>query len=186
MSTDLSFSYDQYDLMVSSGVFDGKHRQRVELIRGDIRPMSPIGAMHEVLVDRLAEWSFLNAPREQVWVRVQNSIGLPALESVPQPDIAWVARKAYSDERPQAEDVLLIVEVADSSLRYDTGEKAQLYAEAGIRDYWVVDARHRPIIIFRDADQGRYQNPGSEATGTVSPLEFPQAILEVAELFRDL
>src|SRR5688572_15955144 len=100
MSTDLRVTLDQYDLMVRSGAFDGEHRARVELIRGEIRPMSPIGAIHEDLVDWLAEWSFVTAPRQEVRVRVQNSIGLPELESAPEPDLAWVRRARYSARRP--------------------------------------------------------------------------------------
>jgi Uma2 family endonuclease len=172
--------------MVGTGVFDGAHRQRVELIRGEIRPMSPIGSLHEVLVDWLNEWSVLAVPRRTVRVRVQNSVGLPGLESAPEPDIAWVVRRNYAARRPQAEDVLLIVEVADSSLRYDLGEKADLYAEAGVRDYWVVDAVHRRVTVMREPENGRY---GAQATyaadARIASLLVSDAVLPVADLFAD-
>jgi Uma2 family endonuclease len=186
MSTDLRISLEQYDLMVRSGAFDGEHRQRVELIRGEIRPMSPIGSLHEVLVDWLNEWSVLSVPRRKVRVRVQNSIGLAALESAPEPDIAWVARRNYATRRPQAADVFLIVEVADSSLAYDLGDKAELYAQSRIRDYWVVDALHRRVTIFRDPKRGRYASQETLAErGAVSSLAFPKIKLAVAELFQE-
>jgi Uma2 family endonuclease len=187
MSTDLRITSEQYDLMVRSGAFDGEHRQRVELIRGEILPMSPIGALHEVLVDRLAEWSFLQTPRDKVWVRVQNSIGLAELESVPEPDIAWVARKDYSARRPQGEDVFLVVEAADTSLRYDLGAKAGLYAEAGVADYWVVDANDRRLTVFRSPEPGGYRNQEAFSPGAlVHPLAFTQITLEISRLFEGL
>jgi Uma2 family endonuclease len=186
MSTDLHITCEQYDLMMRSGAFDGEHRRRVELIRGEIVPMSPIGALHEVLVDRLAEWSFLQTQRDLVWVRIQNSIGLPELESVPEPDIAWVARKDYSVQRPQAEDVHLIIEVADTSLRFDLGEKAALYAQAGVCDYWVIDVNHRRVV-FRDPDNGRYRSQETRAAGAeIRPLAFGDVSLNVTQLFAGL
>ena len=118
--------------------------------------MNPIGSRHEVIVDRLTEWSFANLPKGKVRVRIQNSIGLPALESAPEPDLAWVARRDYSRGRPVAEDVLLVIEVADSSLGFDTGEKADLYAAAGIADYWVVDVAAQRIEVRREPVAGRY------------------------------
>jgi Uma2 family endonuclease len=172
--------------MVRAGAFDGAHRQRVELIRGEIRPMSPIGALHEVLVDWLNEWSFENAPRKKVRVRVQNSIGLPELESAPEPDIAWVARRNYALRRPQAEDVFLVIEVADSSLDYDLGEKAHLYAEAGVRDYWVVDARGRRVTVFREPKKNRYRAETTFRLGDEIPtLVFPKIVLKVDDLFAE-
>jgi Uma2 family endonuclease len=186
MSTDLRVTFEQYDLMVRSGAFDGEHRQRVELIRGEIRPMSPIDSLHEVLVDWLTEWSVLTVPRKKVRVRVQNSIGLPELESAPEPDIAWVARRNYAARRPQAEDVFLVIEVADSSLRYDRGEKADLYAEAGVRDYWVVDAQGRRVVVFRDPQNGRYRSQETFAQDAViASLIFPKATLNTADLFAE-
>jgi Uma2 family endonuclease len=186
MSTDLRVTFEQYDLMVRSGAFDGQHRQRVELIRGEIRPMSPIGSLHEVLVDWLTEWSVLTVPRKKVRVRVQNSIGLPELESAPEPDIAWVARRNYAARRPQADDVFLVIEVADSSRRYDLGEKADLYAEAGVRDYWVVDANHRRVVVFRDVKKNRYRSQETFAQDAViASLIFPKSTLNTAELFAE-
>lgn len=93
MSTIAHLTLAEYDRMVACGVFDRSPGRRLEFIRGEIREMTPIGSEHEVLVDRLTEWSFQAVPRGRVWVRVQNSIGLPALESAPEPDLAWVVRR---------------------------------------------------------------------------------------------
>ncbi len=158
MSTIAHLTLAEYDRMIACGVFDSRKRRRLEFIQGEIREMPPIGAPHEVSVDRLNEWSFEALPRGRVWVRVQNSIGLPELESAPEPDLAWVVRRDYSRRRPTAADVLLIIEVSESTLKYDQGEKADLYAQAGIADYWIVNIPERVVEVRRDPQGGRYQS----------------------------
>lgn len=125
------------------------------------------------------EWSIHTLPAGAAWVRVQNSIGLPELESAPEPDLAWVARRDYSQARPTAADVLLVIEVSESSLRYDCGEKADLYAEAGIRDYWVINLPERCVEVRRDPAAGRYrslQTFGGQQE--VRPLAMPEVVLK--------
>ena len=117
--------------------------------------MVPIGPPHEDVVDRLAAWSFRNVSAEQVRVRIQESIGIPSLGTAPEPDVVWVVQNDYSRQRPTAAAVLLLVEVAGSSLKYDTGEKAEIYAEAGIEDYWVVDLNGQVIEVHRTPDAAR-------------------------------
>src|SRR5579871_6363252 len=125
------FTIADYDRMIAEGKFEGGlNRPRIELIYGELRNMSPIGAPHEEIVDALMEWSVSNVSSRGVRVRIQNSVGIPAHDSAPQPDIAWVTKKSYRTARPDGSDVLLIIEVADSSLKYDLGEKAKLYAAA--------------------------------------------------------
>ena len=81
---------------------------------------------------------------------IQNAIRLPHAASSPEPDVSWVVKRNYSRGKPGPTDILLIIEVADSSLPEDTGEKAVLYAGAGIRDYWVVNLRDQTIEVRRD------------------------------------
>jgi hypothetical protein len=81
--------------VIAAGEFDPRERNRLELIRGELRKMSPIGSEHEVVVDYFNEWSIRNLPKGKVWVRVQNSIGLPILDSEPEPDLAWVVRRDF-------------------------------------------------------------------------------------------
>ena len=187
MSTIARLTLDQYDLMIQSGAFDGQNQRRVELIHGELRAMSPIGSKHEVLVDLLNEWSMANLPEKAVWVRVQNSVGIPELDSAPEPDIAWVARRSYATERPQPVDVLLIIEVAESSLSYDRSEKAELYATAGLQDYWIVNIPQQCVEVHRQPDAGHY---GRMQTFTgadeVHPLAFPNLTLQVETLFSPL
>jgi Uma2 family endonuclease len=171
--------------MIDVGVFDKGKATRIELIRGELRKMTPIGPDHEDAVDFLNEWSMASKPRE-VRVRIQNSVGFPELKSAPQPDIAWVNR-TFSARRPQAAEVFLIIEVAQTSLAGDRGEKARLYARAGIRDYWVVNIPERCVEVFRDPLRGRYKSLQTYATGDeVRPLAFPEVTLSVSSLFNSI
>src|SRR5438874_1207991 len=133
MSTIARISVEQYDRMVSAGVFDGPNHQRIELIHGELREMHAIGPEHEEIVDFLSDWSFTNVPKRRIRVRVQQSIGIPELRSVPEPDIGWVEQRSYSSGRPLAANILLLFEVAVSSLEFDRGEKANLYAAARVQ-----------------------------------------------------
>jgi len=184
MSTIARLSLAQYDRMIEHGVFDDGTQRRIEFIRGEIREMNPIGSMHEVVLDRLNEWSFENLPRRTVWVRIQSSIGLVELESAPQPDMTWVARRDYAEGRPTAADVLLVVEVAETSLRYDTGEKADLYAAAGIADYWVVNVPDRSIEVRRDPGANGYRSLQTfTGDDEIRPLAAPEIALRPAMLW---
>ncbi len=185
MSTIARLSLDQYDQMIRCGVFDRGPRQRLEFIHGEMREMTPIGSEHEVIVDWLTEWSIDNLPKGKAWVRVQNSIGLTELESAPEPDLAWVSRRDFRRGRPTSEDVLLVIEVAESSLSYDRGEKADLYAEAGIADYWVVNVPARTIDVHRDPQDGRYRTVRSFAgSDELRPLCEPNLALRPAMLWE--
>lgn len=186
MSTTVRLSLAQYDRMIAQGLFEPKEEHYVELIHGEIRPMNPIGAPHEVAVDILNFWSVRNLPDDKVWVRVQNSVGIPALDSAPQPDIAWVAKKDYTAGRPTGGDVLLIIEVAESSLAYDRGEKAELYARAGIQDYWIVNLVNHCIEVHRNPAADRYQSIAKlQASQEMRPLAFPDLALPVSLIFPD-
>jgi Uma2 family endonuclease len=185
VSTIARLSLAEYDRMIACGVFDGKNRRRIELIHGQLRAMNPIGSLHEVVVDRLNEWSMKGLPPGRAWVRVQNSIGLPELDAALEPDIAWVVRRDYSQGRPAAADVLLVIEVAESSLAYDRGEKAGLYAAAGIAEYWVVNLPEQSIEVHRDPAHGRYHTLRTCAAGEeLRPLSVPEIALRPAMLWQ--
>jgi Uma2 family endonuclease len=184
VSTIAHLSLAEYDRMIEAGVFDQRRRRRLEFIRGEIREMTPIGSRHEVMVDKLAEWSHRSLSREKGWVRVQNSIWLAPLESAPEPDIVWCARRDYSQGRPTADDVMLVIEVAETSLAFDRGEKSDLYAAAGIADYWIVDLVSRSIEVRRDPDRGRYRSVQTVAGDEpVHPLAAPEIALRPADLW---
>ncbi|HWB09174.1 MAG TPA: Uma2 family endonuclease [Pirellulales bacterium] len=185
MSTVARLSLAQYDRMIDAGVFETRKANRIELIRGELRKMTPIGPDHEDAVDFLNEWSLAAKPPE-VRVRIQNSVGFPELKSAPQPDVAWVTRK-FSARRPEASEIFLIIEVAQTSLAGERGEKARLYAKAGVRDYWIVNIPDKCVEVFRDPLRGRYKSLRTYATGDeVSPLAFPDVTLSVSSLFESV
>ena len=190
MSTATRITIEQYEAMIDRGEFEPREEHHVELIRGEIvptnpeGPMSPSKAPHASAIDFLNDWSFEVLPRRFAWVRVQNSLGIPALESVPEPDLAWLARKNYAKTHPTAEDVLLLIEVSDTSLRKDRGIKASLYAEAGIRDYWIVNISGRCVEVRRDPVGTSYREVTTyNLAATLSPLSLPGAVLFVDHLF---
>ena len=185
MSTATRITLAEYDRMIAAGAFDGGlNRPRVELIDGELREMSPINSPHAITVSILNEWSFESRSKDKVWVRVQCPILIPARESAPEPDIAWVARKDYRLAHPGPGDILLVIEVAESSLDYDCGEKADLYAGAGIADYWVVNVRDCCVEVFRQPEGGRYlSHQVFKTPDAVHPLAFPAVVLPVMKLF---
>ena len=184
MSTAVRFTAQQFDRMVASGIFEEPYESRIELIFGELREMPPPGLLHEDYVDFLMEWSGDMLPRKRAKVRVQQTVGIPELDSIPLPDIAWVARRRYQDRRPQTSDVWLIIEVADSSLEYDLGEKQLLYSQAGIKEYWVVNARMKCVEVFRRPTKKGYRDAQAYSVSDVlSPLTVPQAVPSIRELF---
>ncbi len=173
--------------MIACGAFVGPNEKRIELIRGELRMMSPQGTEHCECVSWLDDWSHDVVNREVMRIRVQSSIEIPGLATQPEPDVVWVAAKSYARIRPQPADILLLIEVADTSLSYDLTEKCQLYAEAGIRDYWVVDIPHRLLHVFRDAGRDGYRSRDRySADQAATPLLVAGVSLSVAALFACL
>lgn len=184
MSTLAKFTVPEYERIIATGIFDGRNRRRIELIRGELREMTPIGTQHAEFVDRLDEWSHAKAPRDEVRIRVQNPLAFLQVESEPEPDVVWAKRKDYSTQHPTADDVLLLIEVADSSLDFDRTEKAELYAEAGIREYWIVNLIDRTVEVRRDPRKGRFAMIRAYSTGeTIQPSAAPAVSLSVNDLF---
>ncbi len=149
---------DEYDRMVEAGVFAPE--VDVELIRGEIVDMPPTGPEHEAMVARLDRlFNRLVVDRALVWPQ-GNSIGLPQSKSRPQPDVTLLRWRDdyYANRRPRPEDVILVVEVSDSTLKFDRKDKLQLYAEAGIQEYWVVNLVESVIELYAEPFEGKYRN----------------------------
>ena len=140
-------SVDAFHRMGETGILGPQ--DRVELIDGEIIDMSPIGVLHAAIVDVLAR-HFGRRTGESVFVRCQNPLRLDDI-SEPEPDIAILRPRAdfYMTAHPGAADVLLVIEVADTSLAYDLGTKVPLYARHGIPEVWVIDAATRQTRVFR-------------------------------------
>lgn len=184
MSTTLHLTFKEYSHMVACGAFVAIKR-RVELIRGELIEMNPSGPFHSDLVDYLTNWSFQSTERAKVHVRVQSSIDLLELDSCPEPDVFWVKARRYFDAHPTGADTLLAIEVADSSLKSERTTKAELYAEAGIQEYWIVDVQGKCIYVMREvaADYHYGWQRTAKVGEVVSPLAQPSAVLDIADLF---
>ncbi|MEM6798514.1 MAG: Uma2 family endonuclease [Planctomycetota bacterium] len=179
------FTLEQYEHMVDCGAFGHPYEMRVELLNGEIVEMSPIGTPHADLLSILVDWSVNAVDRDRLIVRPQCPIRLPAIESEPEPDIAWVKRQSYRSQHPGPDDTVLVIEVADSSLAYDRGEKLQAYASAGIRDYWIVNLVDRQVEVYREpAGDGYTSKEVFHPDGhSPCPLAAVEARLAVKSLF---
>lgn len=183
MSTTTQLTLEQYDRMIAEGAFVSEKRLRMELLEGELCEMSPIGTTHEDFVDYLNKWSIVNLG-DRARVRVQNSIGIPASQSAPEPDIAWVTSRRYLTGRPESEEVFLIIEVSDSSLAIDRGRKARIYAAAGIQDYWIVNVADQSVEVYRQPEQGHYASMQIFSGGAeIRPMAFPDFGLCLSDLF---
>jgi Uma2 family endonuclease len=159
---------------------------RLELIEGEIIEMAPIHPPHAGLVTRLTELLVQRAAGRAI-VSPQNPIILSE-RSVPQPDIALLKPRTdyYADAHPMPSDVHLVVEVADTTLRFDLRTKVPLYARCGIREAWVIDANERVIHVFRDPSDAGYGKSFIARPGDrVACVALPEAAVEVGELFAD-
>lgn len=123
---------------------------RVELLNGQIVQMSPIGNLHAACVDLLGDL-FRELLGKSVIIRVQNPVVLN-VHSEPEPDLAILKRKEnfYADGHPHPEDIQLIVEVADTTLEKDRTVKKQLYASAGITEYWIINLPDQQVEQYLD------------------------------------
>jgi Uma2 family endonuclease len=149
------FTIDQYHQMITSGVLT--EGDRVELIDGEILEMVAIGSKHGAQVKRLNR--LLSGLLESsVLVSVQDPVELGP-RSEPQPDVALLRWRAdfYETSHPQASDVYLLIEVADSTLDYDRSVKALLYSRSDIFEYWIVNLQDNVIEVHRQPSQSGYQ-----------------------------
>ncbi|MBV8806205.1 MAG: Uma2 family endonuclease [Sinobacteraceae bacterium] len=138
---------DEYHRMAEVGLLAPD--ARVELIEGEIIDMAPIGDVHGTTVDWLTE-ALVPLVKGRAIVRVQGMIRLSQF-SEPQPDIALLKPhpRRYIDGPPAGDDTLLVIEVSDSSLRYDREIKVSLYARHRVPEVWIVDVPHKQIHFHR-------------------------------------
>jgi Uma2 family endonuclease len=176
------FTREEYYRMAEVGIL--KPSDRVELIRGEIVKMSPPGRRHRAFVINLTELLILRlAGRARV--SVQNPLVLNE-DTEPQPDLKVLRRRAvsYKEREAFAEDTLLLIEVADSSQRYDRSTKLAIYAEAGIPEYWIVNCIDESIEVYRTPEGDRYRDVSRvEGGATITIAAFPDVTLTLAEIF---
>ncbi len=170
-----------YYRMAEAGILS--ERDRVELIEGQIIEMVPIGSEHAGDVNRL-NYLLVTAVGARAVVTVQNPLRLSDI-SEPEPDFLLLRPRAdyYRSGHPNAGDVLLLIEVSDSSLRYDSDVKAALYARHGIAELWILDVKARSVTVHRDPAGSAYASIVTVRDGVLPVAALPGISLAVADIF---
>jgi Uma2 family endonuclease len=168
---------EEFERMIAAGLF---RDERIELIRGVLVEVSPQKAPHADMIQALNRL-LVPALLGKADVRVQLPFAATD-DSLPEPDLMLVKPGRYRDAHPQA--AFLVIEVADSSLELDRHEKAALYAQALVADYWIVNLVAGVIERHSEPAHGVYARMTTFRAGeTISPLAFPEVSLRVDDLF---
>jgi Uma2 family endonuclease len=175
------FSVDEYDRMVEVGILT--KYDRVELIEGEILEMIPIGFRHSACTDRA---NMLFAPRllGKAIVRIQGPIRLSD-NTKPQPDVILLTPREdfYAVGGAITRDALLVIEVAETSIRYDRGPKLAIFAKYGVEEVWIEDLNTNTLLVFRDRSSKGYQTSlVLHPADSVAPVAFPELVLSVSAL----
>ena len=168
--------------MVEAGILT--EDDRVELIDGELIPMTPIGPEHAACVDTLNRLLVGRTPTDIV-VRIQNPVQMgPDLELYSDLALLRPNTDRYRHRTPGPQDVLLVIEVADTSLDRDRSEKLPRYARAGIPEVWVVDLPSQEILVYRRPSADQYQDSSiMSRTTQLSPSLLPDMTLTGQEIF---
>ncbi|NOQ34674.1 MAG: Uma2 family endonuclease [Methylococcaceae bacterium] len=165
-----------------SAVF--KPEQHLELLNGEITEMSPIGHKHSGHLNGLV-YFFRKQLSDETVLSVQNPLQLNNF-SEPEPDLMLLKPTAdfYKHRHPNAGDVLLLVEISDSSLFFDRNEKLKLYAQHNISDYWIVNLNDQCLEVYRQPKGEDYQQQQTLSAGdSIRPLQFADINLQISDIF---
>ncbi|MBP0026923.1 Uma2 family endonuclease [Roseofilum sp. Guam] len=174
------FTVEEYHRMGTTGILS--EGDRTELIRGEIIQMSPIGPIHASYVTRLTQLFILQFGK-RVLVRVQDPVMLDNT-SEPEPDLCLAHPRAdfYQGGHPQPENIFLLVEVADTTLRGDRDIKIPLYAQAQIPEVWLLNIPERCLEVYRQPTLEGYQQVQRLEEGEVAVQLFPDIQFSVEEI----
>jgi Uma2 family endonuclease len=183
MPTRAKLTLDQYHKMIDAGILVDR---KIEFIEGELIEMAPEKPIHSGSGNILFKRLYDNL-RDRATVRFNSPITLS--NSEPEPDIvvAKLRENEYIDHHPYSEDIYLVVEVSNSSLEYDLTEKSRIYARAGIPEYWVVDVQNKKIFLFSEIDEltnDNYKKVREVMQGSISPMIFPEVLIELIDIFR--
>ena len=144
-----------YHSMIEAGILGP--RDRLELLAGEIYEAASVSSPHAACVMRLTQW-FSTRVGDRALVNVQNPVELSAV-SEPEPDLTLLVPREsfYADRHPRPDDVLLLIEVAVTSYDYDRNLKLPLYAEAGIREVWLIALDRQVVEVYREPGEGGYK-----------------------------
>ena len=175
------FTVDEYYAMAEAGILTEK--DRVELLDGEVIAMPPIGSWHAGHVNRLNR-ILLPALLQRAVVSIQGPVRLSDV-SEPEPDVMLLKPRDddYTGGHPGPEDVLLLIEVADTSVEYDRGAKLSAYARAGIPEVWIVIRGERRIYAYTGPSADGYASMRRVGRGeSIAPMAFPDVVLEVGKV----
>ena len=173
---------DEYHTMGVVGVL--KEDDRIELIEGELIEMAPIGSRHMAKVNWLVRLLSL-CVGDQAILSVQNPIALPP-HNEPQPDFTLLKPRAdyYEGKLPGAEDILLVIEVSDTTLVYDRDSTMPIYARHGIVEAWLVDVQAQTVSIYLEPGKNGYRRLLTPTRSeSISPSQLPKLVIRLADLW---
>ncbi|MGK7954015.1 MAG: Uma2 family endonuclease [Crocosphaera sp.] len=172
---------EQYHQAIAAGCFVD---QAVELLKGEIIVMTPERESHAYHNSECADY-LKDLLQNRAKIRDAKPITLPN-NSEPSPDIAIVKPlgKEYLQHHPYPDNIYWLIEFSKATLRKDLTEKKEIYAEAGIKEYWIVDLNNNQVKVFRDLKQGNYTTELTLTDGTIRPLAFPDVLIPVNNIIH--
>jgi Uma2 family endonuclease len=180
-TTAYKWSIDRYHQIIAAGILEDRS---VELLQGEIIVMSPEGESHAYYNTEVADY-LRELLGNRAKIRDAKPITLPN-DSEPAPDIAIVKLlgAVYLEHHPYVDDIFWLIEFANTTLKKDLGVKKEIYAAAGIPEYWVVNLQATELKVFRDLIDGKYCEELTLTDGSIQPRLFPDIIVEVQRLLR--
>ncbi|NJN31823.1 MAG: Uma2 family endonuclease [Synechococcales cyanobacterium RM1_1_8] len=178
MATLVKWTVADYHRMIEAGILADR---RVELLNGEIVEMPAEGAPHTSRVSEGAN-HFRALLADKAFIREAHPITLETSE--PEPDIAIVQLpfEQYRDRHPYPSDIYWLIEISYATRAKDFGEKQQIYAAAGIPEYWILDLRNKELVVLREPAGDRYQHRQALTVGSIAPLAFPELAVDVSKL----
>jgi Uma2 family endonuclease len=178
----LKWTLEEFERLSELGFFGGidSERERIELVDGELVPMNAKGARHELVRDEILNYFMRRLPND---VRLRSEPGWrPGGDVYLEPEMI-LCPEGFSPTTVPASEVLLLIEVADTSLRYDESVKARIYARHGVREYWVVNARTLETHVHRDPTPKGYRSIVSVGpTDTLTPHLLPALAVSLGRL----
>jgi Uma2 family endonuclease len=176
------FDVEEYHQIINVGIF--KEDYAIELIKGEIFEMSPVGFKHASCVNKLNQFFSIKFGHEVI-ISVQNPIKLNN-NSEPQPDLVLLKPREdfYSTQHPTPDDIFLLIEVADSSIDYDRNIKLPIYAESKIQEVWLIDLNQNFLEVYKNPQENYYQNMQKLSSHNIVTLNSPCEIeIPLGKLF---
>ena len=172
------FSIGEFYKLAQMGVLAPS--ERVELLDGQIIRMAPIDEKHRTIVDSLT-YIFVDKPKKRYQVSIDQPIRIENFNE-PQPDVV-LYKSGVKNRHPTPKDIYLVIEVADTTLDYDSGVKLRAYEKGGIKEYWIIDVGKKAVNIYKFPPQKHNYARESHTHGVIAPQAFPDVIVDLEDLF---